>query len=94
MTMIARCCHVSGRVQGVFFRAGTREQADQLGLSGYARNLEDGRVEVLVVGEPAAVATLIQWLHRGPPSASVARVVVQEIAMEALGSPPQGFASR
>ncbi len=46
---------VSGRVQGVFFRASTRQQAQSLGLCGIARNLDDGRVEVIVQGEPAAI---------------------------------------
>ena len=62
---------VAGKVQGVWFRAGTREQAVALGLRGYARNLPDGRVEVLAVGEEQDVARLEQWLHRGTPMARV-----------------------
>lgn len=62
---------VSGRVQGVFFRASTREQAQRLGLRGYARNLPDGRVEVLAVGEADAVDALARWLQHGPPQARV-----------------------
>jgi acylphosphatase len=62
---------VSGRVQGVFFRASTREQARALGLSGHAKNLDDGRVEVLACGEPQALDALERWLHAGPPSARV-----------------------
>ena len=62
---------VSGKVQGVFFRASTREQARRLGLRGYAKNLPDGRVEVLAVGEAAAVDALARWLQRGPPQARV-----------------------
>lgn len=65
---------VEGRVQGVFFRAGTREQAQRLGLRGHARNLEDGRVEVLAVGDAASVERLAQWLRRGPPRARVDRI--------------------
>jgi acylphosphatase len=65
---------VSGRVQGVFFRASTRQQALQLKLTGYAKNLPDGRVEVLAVGAPAALAQLQQWLWQGPPAASVTSV--------------------
>ncbi|MBP3975293.1 acylphosphatase [Pseudoxanthomonas spadix] len=65
---------VSGRVQGVSFRAGTRQQAQAQGLDGIARNLEDGRVEVIVHGEAAAIDTLAQWLQHGPPNARVERI--------------------
>lgn len=65
---------VSGKVQGVFFRASTREQALKLGLRGYAKNLPDGRVEVLAEGEAAAVDALERWLHVGPPMARVESV--------------------
>jgi acylphosphatase len=64
-------CWVSGRVQGVFFRAHTRQEAQRLGLNGWARNLADGRVEVLACGEHAAVMALRQWLHQGPRLARV-----------------------
>lgn len=63
--------YVAGKVQGVFFRASTREQAMRLGLRGYARNLADGRVEVLVAGDSAALDTLADWLRHGPPHARV-----------------------
>lgn len=63
--------YVSGRVQGVFFRAATRDQAERLGLTGYARNLPDGRVEVLAVGDDGAIAALERWLWRGPDRAHV-----------------------
>lgn len=72
--MSCRRCYVSGRVQGVFFRASTREQARQLGVSGYARNLPDGRVEVLACGADAAVQQLCDWLAQGPPAAQVRKV--------------------
>lgn len=65
---------VSGKVQGVFFRASTGEQARSLGLRGHARNLDDGRVEVLAVGDDAAIEALSGWLRHGPPSARVERV--------------------
>ncbi|MGS1080192.1 acylphosphatase [Pseudoxanthomonas beigongshangi] len=65
---------IEGRVQGVFFRASTREQARRLGLAGIARNLADGRVEVIAAGEPGAIETLAGWLHHGPPQARVDRV--------------------
>lgn len=65
---------VRGRVQGVFFRAGTREQAQKLGLRGHARNLADGSVEVVAAGDAQAIDALEAWLHEGPPSAKVERV--------------------
>ena len=65
---------VSGKVQGVFFRASTREQALKLGLRGHAKNLADGRVEVLAEGDAAALDALERWLHVGPPMARVESV--------------------
>ena len=65
---------VRGRVQGVYFRAGAREQAQKLGLRGHARNLADGSVEVVAAGEPQAIDALEDWLHEGPPLARVERV--------------------
>jgi acylphosphatase len=65
---------VSGKVQGVFFRASTRERALDLGLSGRATNLPDGRVEVVAEGEAAALDALEAWLQHGPPMARVNRV--------------------
>ena len=62
---------VGGRVQGVWFRAGTRDEASRLGLRGHARNLADGRVEVLAVGDADAIAQLADWLRHGPPLARV-----------------------
>jgi acylphosphatase len=67
-------CLVSGRVQGVFFRASTQREAQKLGLTGHAHNLPDGSVEVLACGEPAAVEQLKAWLWQGPPAARVTRV--------------------
>jgi acylphosphatase len=92
--MIARRCHVTGRVQGVFFRASTREKALRLGCTGHARNLPDGRVEVLIVGDAAAVQTLIDWLWIGPPAAHVTNVEVGSVPLEELGAVPVGFATR
>jgi len=62
---------VSGRVQGVFFRASTRDQALALGLRGFARNLPDGRVEVLAAGDDIALDRLAAWLRQGPATAQV-----------------------
>lgn len=88
---VARRCYVAGRVQGVFFRASTREKALELGCCGYARNLADGRVEVLAVGAAAAVDALIQWLWRGPPAAQVTKVDVELVEVSALDEVPAGF---
>jgi acylphosphatase len=69
--MAAMRCYVSGRVQGVFFRASTRDRARQLGLTGRASNLPDGRVEVVASGAEAELAALRSWLREGPPQAMV-----------------------
>jgi acylphosphatase len=72
---------VRGKVQGVFFRASAREQAKALELTGHARNLLDGSVEVVVYGEAAAIDRLEVWLHDGPDSAEV-----NELYREDLGT--------
>ncbi len=69
---------ISGRVQGVAFRAATRARAEALGLRGHARNLADGRVEVLACGDEQALETLLQWLEHGPPAARVDSVRVED----------------
>ncbi len=76
---------VSGRVQGVFFRAATQAKARQLGLTGHAINLADGRVEVLACGDPDTVEQLQQWLWQGPPHARVSDVVASILPLEAPG---------
>ena len=78
--MIRRQFTISGKVQGVWFRAGTREQALLLGLSGYAANLADGRVEVQAQGAAEAVARLEQWLWQGPVLATVDSMDVMDMA--------------
>lgn len=70
---------VTGKVQGVNFRSTTREKALDAGISGYAKNLSDGRVEVLMCGEEEAVKTLGEWLKEGPKNARVANVVFEEV---------------
>jgi acylphosphatase len=69
---------VGGRVQGVFYRASAREQALELGLTGHAKNLPDGRVEVLAFGSMASLDALEAWLRIGPPAAKVAEVVRED----------------
>lgn len=76
---IAKRCLVGGRVQGVFYRKSAQQQAQQLGVTGYANNLPDGRVEVLAVGEPDAVNALVKWLWQGSPASHVTSVEMQDI---------------
>ncbi len=75
---------VSGRVQGVFYRASAREKASLLGVNGYAKNLDDGRVEVVAVGDTHALHALEQWLQRGPPSALVDFVHREDAEVNAM----------
>ncbi|WDE14117.1 acylphosphatase [Thalassomonas haliotis] len=62
---------VSGLVQGVYFRASSQQVAIDYGLSGYARNLSDGNVELLICGEQGNVEKMLNWLKQGPPEAKV-----------------------
>jgi acylphosphatase len=70
---------VSGRVQGVWYRASTRDRALALGVVGYVKNLADGRVEVLACGDTLAVDALVGWLAQGPPRANVRDVSTQAV---------------
>ncbi len=65
---------VSGRVQGVFFRATTRSKADELGVTGWVRNRPDGKVEAVCEGSQDAVRKLVSWFHTGPRGARVESV--------------------
>ena len=65
---------ISGRVQGVFYRASTQTAARRLGLTGWARNLANGRVEVIACGPEAKLAEFGRWLWQGPPEANVSTV--------------------
>jgi acylphosphatase len=75
---------ITGRVQGVFFRAWTQQQARELGVSGWVRNAADGSVEAHVEGDEAAVKTLVQRMWQGPPSAEVENVEVEDDEPERL----------
>ena len=75
---------MSGKVQGVFFRGATRQQALSLGLAGWARNLPDGRVEVVASGEEVQMRALCDWLQVGPPHAQVIEVVCEPAEMGSL----------
>ena len=77
---------VRGKVQGVFFRASAREEAQRLALRGHARNLRDGSVEVLAAGEDAAIDALELWLRRGPPLARVDAVERTEASEEGVAA--------
>jgi acylphosphatase len=81
---IRRRVWVSGRVQGVAFRASARREARAAGVAGYARNLADGRVEAVFEGEPGAVAALLAWCREGPSQARVDQVEVREETPEGL----------
>jgi len=81
MTRIARHVSVTGRVQGVFFRAWMQEQGNGLGVTGWVRNCPDGRVDAHVEGEEAAVLELIERLRQGPPAASVDDVHLWDVEL-------------
>ena len=77
--MICRRSYVSGRVQGVFYRATCVRKARELGITGFACNLPDGRVEVLACGEAPVVDAFIQWLWEGSPASKVSAVDTTEV---------------
>ena len=79
MAEVARHLSISGRVQGVFFRAWTREQADRLGVRGWVRNCPDGHVEAHVEGDDAAVEQMVECLREGPPTADVENVRIWKV---------------
>lgn len=72
-------CIISGRVQGVFFRASTKDHAEELDITGSARNLPQNQVEVIATGDSANIDRLIEWLHKGPAGAEVTSVSIDEI---------------
>lgn len=83
---VTECRHywVSGRVQRVYYRVSTQAKATELGLTGWVRNLEDGRVEAVACGAPAALEALETWLWQGPERAEVSQVEVATAEPEAL----------
>ncbi|MFM8332307.1 MAG: acylphosphatase [Candidatus Methylumidiphilus sp.] len=82
---------VSGRVQGVAYRASAQRQASDLNLNGWVRNTSDGRVEILAEGEEMAIAAFIEWCRHGP---RWARVDSLQVADAAAGEAFYGFAVR
>jgi acylphosphatase len=90
--MICRKCLVGGRVQGVFYRATAARRAHELAITGYARNVADGRVEILACGEDEAVNAFIKWLWIGSSASKVISVEVAEERADA-GQGLTGFRS-
>ena len=82
---------IEGRVQGVFFRASTAQEAQRLAVTGWVRNCPDGSVEVVAEGLKSKVVELIAWCHHGPPGAIVSRVSQQ---FEALSNEFERFGIR
>ena len=81
--MVCKKCLVGGRVQGVFYRATAARRARELGIHGHARNLPDGRVEVVACGDEAAVSIFVDWLWVGSSASKVTSVEVIDTATEA-----------
>lgn len=79
MTVSCRHFLVSGRVQGVYYRGSAREAALNLNLTGWVRNLDDGRVEAVACGNVAALDAFARWLAHGPSQARVSEVAAREI---------------
>jgi acylphosphatase len=82
VNVISRKCFVGGRVQGVFYRATVAQRAREVGIRGYAKNLPDGRVEVLAVGEAEVVQAFIDWLWIGSSASKVTSVDTSDIALQ------------
>ena len=76
--------YVSGRVQGVFFRATTRDRAQDEGVDGWVKNLDDGRVEAVFEGDPEAVDDMVDFCYEGSDMASVSTVEVEEEEPEGI----------
>ncbi len=81
---VTRRCVVAGRVQGVWYRASTRAKAQELGVAGRAVNLPDGRVEVVMTGDPERLDALAAWLWQGPPMAQVESVECEPAAYQPM----------
>jgi acylphosphatase len=82
----ARRIVIAGRVQGVFYRASAERRARELGLSGWVRNLADGRVEAHAEGARTPLLEFVEWCRKGPPAARV-------VSLDAREAPVEGHAS-
>jgi acylphosphatase len=82
--MVCKKCLVSGRVQGVFYRATAARRAHELGIHGHARNLPDGRVEVLACGDEASVDVFVDWLWTGSSGSKVTSVEVSDAEAQGM----------
>ena len=82
--MVCKKCLVAGRVQGVFYRATVARRAQELAVRGYARNLPDGRVEVLAYGEEESVRTFVSWLWTGSSASKVTSVDVADVSADSV----------
>jgi acylphosphatase len=89
VSRLSRRFRITGKVQGVYFRHSTRVEAERLAITGFARNLPDGSVEVVAHGAAAAIEELQRWLHHGPRGARVD--AVEELAAQAGASGGAGF---
>jgi acylphosphatase len=76
------CLIIYGLVQGVFYRASTKEKAKELGLVGWVKNRPDGSVEIAVEGDQDSISELVQWCHKGPSSARVDNVSIIDLEGE------------
>ncbi|WP_295516118.1 acylphosphatase [uncultured Pseudomonas sp.] len=83
-SLLARRALISGRVQGVYYRESTRQEAQRLGVSGWVRNLADGRVECHLEGSVEALTPMELWLWQGPTAAQVTGVLLEEVSCEGL----------
>jgi acylphosphatase len=90
---VCKRCVVSGRVQGVFFRVSTAGRARELGVTGSAVNLPDGRVEVILYGSESDVAALCEWLWQGPDPCSVSDVECHALESVDEGAVPDRFST-
>ncbi len=82
MNKISYHCYVTGAVQGVYYRQATKDQALAYNITGWVKNLADGRVEVLISGDEPQLQDMLKWLKIGPPRAQVTAITVQPIGYE------------
>ena len=88
--MVCKKCVVGGRVQGVLYRATAAQRGRELGIHGHARNLPDGRVEILACGDESSVTLFVEWLWTGSSASKVTSVEVSDAAADAASVRP-GF---